>query len=140
MKGFVLSGNRLLRNIEVTIEKQCTHIERVLRCLDWMYRKEENGERRTEIEIVMQVLRDTFEDVQGSRQEGNYKLVDAFKAFREVLKCQQYLPEQKVVEKGLALAEYAIEDIIRTESKFLKGIVSELDSLGCVGEGVGTLR
>ena len=129
MRGFVLSGNKLLRNIIVTVEREYTYMERVINHLDLMHSKERNSERKTEIGIVNQILTDTYEDKQGRDQEGDHRLAEALKAFREVLKWQQYLPERTVVEKGLALAEFAIENIIGGESKFIREIRVELDSL-----------
>ena len=81
------------------------------------------------LSLLNQILTDTYEDKQGRDQEGDHRLAEALKAFREVLKWQQYLPERTVVEKGLALAEFAIENIIGGESKFIREIRVELDSL-----------
>ena len=132
VEGFVQSGNKILRNLKVTIGRTDSFLNRALDRLGALYNKEEDPECKYEIWIIVEILGNTFDEGEYFGGRETETLNRAAQAFKEVLKYRQYLSEKEIVEKGLALAGHIIERIQGKESLHMRIIVHKLRELSDV--------
>ena len=128
--GFLISGNRILRNLTVTREVESGYLDKVIQGLTELYESETDEEKKWEVMILVKVLSDTLYEIKNWVEKGESKEVGkAVIAFREVLKYKQYLQNKEIFEKGIQLARYVIEALGKPESKHMDGIKKEVEKL-----------
>ena len=128
--GFLISGNRILRNLTVTREVESGYLDKVIQGLTELYESETDEEKKWEVMILVKVLSDTLYEIKNWVEKGESKEVGkAVIAFREVLKYKQYLQNKEIFEKGIQLARYVIEALGKPESKYMDGIKKEVEKL-----------